>query len=124
MLDTLQQYRTEACFEVLWKDVEEMAVKCDLSLETTEKRQPTMNTRLCDYILTAPSGERRVNKDDRESFERHVYYPVLDSMVGELQRRFSKPNCQIMMEIQALSPQSASFLEKDTLFPFAKIFDF
>lgn len=122
LLDTLEQYRSEAYFEALWKEVEEMAVKCDLSLEKTEKRQPKMNTRLCDYIITAPSGERRVNKDDGESFKRHVYYPVLDSMAGELQRRFSKPNCKIMKGIQALHPQSVTFLQEEALFFLCKDF--
>ncbi|KAL2102076.1 hypothetical protein ACEWY4_003837 [Coilia grayii] len=123
LLLTLQQYRSDACFEDLWKEVEETAVKCDLSLEKAERRLPKINARLCDYILMAPSGERKVQKDDKESFKRHVYYPVLDSMMGELQRRFSDTNCCIMKGIQALSPQSTSFLEKEPLFAFANIFD-
>lgn len=82
-----------------------------------------MNTRLCDYMITASSGERRVNKDDGESFKRHVYNPVLDSMAGELQRRFSKPNCKIMKGIQALHPQSVTFLQEEDLLSFAKILD-
>ncbi|XP_061589448.1 zinc finger MYM-type protein 1-like [Cololabis saira] len=97
LLPTLQQYRSEACFEDVWKVVEETAVKCDLSFE--------------------PSN------DDKDSFKKNLYYPVLDSVIGELQRRFSEPNCLIMKGIQALSPQSASFLEKETLTAFAKIFD-
>ena len=121
--DTSQKYRSEAFFEVVWKEVEEMAVKCDLSLERTERRQPRMNRRLCDYIVTTSTGERRVDENDRENFKRRAFYPVLDSMTGELQRRFSKPNCTIMKGIQALHPQSIAFLQEEALFSFAKIFD-
>lgn len=122
LLDTLQQYRSEAFFEVVWKEVEEMVVKCDPSLERTERRQPKMNRWLCDYIVTTSTGERRVDENDRENFKRHAFYPVLDSMTGELQRRFSKPNCTIMKGIQALHPQSITFLQEEALFSFAKIF--
>nr|XP_054592247.1 zinc finger MYM-type protein 1 [Nothobranchius furzeri] len=122
LLATLQKYRSEAFFEVVWREVEEMAVKCDQSWEKT-KRQPKTNRRLHDYILTTSTGEHRVDKNDRENFKRHIFYPVLDSMTGELQRRFSKRNCTIMKGIQALHPQSITFLQEDALFSFAKFFD-
>ena len=116
LLDTLQQYRSEAFFEVVWKEVEKMAVKCDLSLERPERRQPEMNRLLCDYILTPSTGERGVDENDKENFKRHAFHPVLNSMTGELQKCFSKPNCTIMKGIRALHPQSITFLQEETLF--------
>lgn len=97
--------------------------KCDLSLKRTERRQPKMNRRLCHYILTTSTGECRVDENDRENFKRHAFYPVFDSMTGELQRHFFKPNCTIMKGIQAFHPQSITFFQEEALFSFAKIFD-
>lgn len=109
LLDTLQQYRSEAFFEVIWKEVEEMAVTFEVSLERIEKKLPKLTGRVYDYIITT-STERRVDRDHRESFQRHVFYPVLDSITAEQYRYFSKLNCKIMKGIQALHPQSSTFL--------------
>lgn len=121
LLDTLQHYRTDAFFNVVWTEIEKIAVNCDVTMEKADKRQSMRNTRLSGYLVTAPTGERRIDCD-KESFQKHVFYPVLDSMMGELKRRFSKPNCKIMKGIQALHPQSSTFLHED-LFAFAEIFD-
>ncbi len=123
LLDTLQHYRTDAFFEVLWAEVEKIAVNCDVTMEKAEKRQLVRNKRLGGYLFTTPTGECRIDHDDKESFQKHVFYPVLNSMMGELQRRFSKPNCKIMKGIQALHPQSSIFLHEEDLFAFAEIFD-
>lgn len=110
-------------FEVLWAEVEKIAVNCDVTMEKAEKRQSVRNRRLGAYLVTTPTGERRIDHDDKESFQKHVFYPVLNSMMVELQRRFSKPNCKIMKGIQALHPQSSIFLHEEDLFAFAEIFD-
>lgn len=123
LLDTLQHYRTDAFFEVLWSEVEKIAENCDVTMEKAEKRQSVRNRRLGGYLVTTPTGERRIDHDDKESFQKHVFYPILDSMMGELQRRFSKLNCKIMKGIQALHPQSSIFLREEDLFAFAEIFD-
>lgn len=39
LVDTLQQDRDDNFFEDMWKEVEEMAVKCHISFEKAEKRQ-------------------------------------------------------------------------------------
>lgn len=44
-------------------------------------------------------------------------------MVSELQRRFSKKNYKIMKDIQALYPNSTTFLDEKSLFFFAKAYD-
>lgn len=35
------------------------------------------------------------------SFRRTIFYPIVDTILGELDRRFSKDNCEIMRGIQA-----------------------
>uniref|UniRef100_A0A671K1Y8 HAT C-terminal dimerisation domain-containing protein n=1 Tax=Sinocyclocheilus anshuiensis TaxID=1608454 RepID=A0A671K1Y8_9TELE len=123
LLDTLQQYRDENFFEDMWKEVEEMAVKCQVSFEKVEKRQQVLSSRLCGSVFTSSTGARKENLGDKEAFKRHIFYPVIDSFMGELHRRFSKRNCAIMHGIQALHLKSSTFLQEEPLFSFAEIFD-
>uniref|UniRef100_A0A672SDU0 HAT C-terminal dimerisation domain-containing protein n=1 Tax=Sinocyclocheilus grahami TaxID=75366 RepID=A0A672SDU0_SINGR len=123
LLDTLQQYRDENFFEDMWKEVEEMVAKCQVSLEKVEKRQQVLSSKLCGSVITSSTGARRENLGDKEAFKRHIFYPVIDSFMGELHRRFSKRNCAIMHGIQALHTKSSTFLQEEPLFSFAEIFD-
>lgn len=43
-------------------------------------------------------------------------------MLTEINRRFSKPNCQVMRGIQALNPTNATFCDEAALLPFAAIY--
>lgn len=46
-----------------------------------------------------------------------VYYPVLDCILAEMDRRFSKENLELMKAIQACSPSSDNFLDVTCLIP-------
>uniref|UniRef100_A0A671X5W5 HAT C-terminal dimerisation domain-containing protein n=1 Tax=Sparus aurata TaxID=8175 RepID=A0A671X5W5_SPAAU len=92
LVQSFQDYRDESYFERLWKEVLNTAERCERSEQT------------------------------RDSFRTSIFYPVLDIMLSELKRRFSKPNCAIMMGIQALNPSSATFCQEEFLFSFASIY--
>uniref|UniRef100_A0A3B3T0S8 DUF4371 domain-containing protein n=1 Tax=Paramormyrops kingsleyae TaxID=1676925 RepID=A0A3B3T0S8_9TELE len=47
-----------------------------------------------------------------DMFRTSFFYPVIDSMLNELNRRFSNTNCELMRSIQSLSPQSDAFLKE------------
>ncbi len=53
---------------------------------------------------------------DMELFRSGIFFPILDCLSGEMQRRFSKSNCSIMQGIQALNPKSRNFLDEETIF--------
>lgn len=68
-------------------------------------------------------GQRRCKEGDMDKFRRRIFYPILDHVNGEMKRRFSKPNCEIMKGIQALNPKSKIFLQEETVFSFANIYE-
>ena len=45
---------------------------------------------------------------------------MLDSLTAELQRCFSKKNCEIMHGVQSLNPKSTTFLNEGPLFAFSQ----
>ena len=53
----------------------------------------------------------------------HIYYPVLDRMIGELNRRFSDESRYAMNGISACSPISKDFLDLDALKPMIRHYE-
>lgn len=51
--------------------------------------------------------------EDKDSFRHRLLYLILDFIMSEMDRRFSKPNCVIINGIQAYNPQSLTLLDKE-----------
>lgn len=111
LTDTFQDYRTENYFDELWKEVEELAEQC----KTHSKRHPRISSRFLDSLVMSTVGQR--NCDD-EGFPRSLFHQVIDCLISELKRRFSKKSCEIMQGVQSLNPKSATFLNEESLFAF------
>ena len=79
-------------------------------LDTTERRD----------VAGDDSTEENEEATTKHYYQAHVYNPVIDSWVGELRRRFSEENREIMNCIQACSPPSGkNFLSSEKLMPLA-----
>ena len=121
LTDTLQDY-SEGYFGELWKEVEEMAEHSKISVQTVCKRQPKTSLRFHDSTLSTV-GQKNCDQSDGESFQRAIFYQVLDSLTAELQRRFSKKNCEIMQGVQSLNQKSTTYMNEEPLFAFAPTFE-
>lgn len=120
--DTLVHYRDEAVFGELWAEVLDIAQQCNISTEMVSKWQWKTSSALCGSVVTSTIGQRN-SEQDKDSFRRSVFYPIMDTVNVELKRRFSKPNCEIMKGIQSLNPKINSFLEETPLFLFGNIYN-
>jgi hypothetical protein len=68
-------------------------------------------------------GQKHSDQSDGESFQRAVFYQLLDSLTAELQKHFSKKNCEIMQRVQSLNPKRTTFFNEEPLFAFAQTFE-
>ena len=109
-----QDYRDEYYFERLWKEVLNTAEKCNVETEAIPKRK-SKQSRMLDGC-TVMSSEGESSEQTRHFFHTSIFYPVLDIMLSGLKRQFSKPNCAIMIGIQALKPSSANFAKRRLYF--------
>jgi hypothetical protein len=57
------------------------------------KRPSKAPARLQDAVVLETTGQRQDVSEKRE-FRTQVYYPILDSIIGEMDRRFSGQNCE------------------------------
>jgi hypothetical protein len=64
----------------------------------------------------------RIAVDDKNAFRLHVYNPVMDSIIGELDKRFSDSNCLVMKGIQCLCPTDENFAQIACIKPFAEMY--
>ncbi len=119
LVQTFQDYRDESYFESLWKEVVNTAENCNVETEPIPKRKSKQSKMLDGHTVMSSVGER---SEQTGTLCTSIFYPVLDIMLSELKRRFSKPNSVIMMGIQAMNPSSASFCKEEALFSFASIY--
>ncbi|ROL52542.1 Zinc finger MYM-type protein 1 [Anabarilius grahami] len=121
--DTLQDLRSDSSFDEIWKDTVDTGKQCNVAVETVVKRPQKISSRLSGSIVESTVGQRRCKEGDMELFRSGIFFPILDCLSGEMQRRFSKSNCSIMQGIQALNPKSRNFLDEETIFSFARIYE-
>ncbi len=115
--DTLQNLRSDSSFDEIWKDTVDTGKQCNVAVETVVKRPQKMSSRLSGSIVESTVGQRRCKEGDMELFRSGIFFPILDCL------SFSKSSCSIMQGIQALNPKSRNFLDEETIFGFARIYE-
>ena len=121
--ETLLHYRCEASFDELWSEALDVCQKS--SIDTTQrnrKRYRQTSKALQDSFIPSTLGQHVV-PDSKHTFCVNVYYPVMDNMIGEIDRRFSNKNCNIMQGVQALNPSSTTFLREETVLLLGNAYD-
>ncbi|KAI7809869.1 hypothetical protein IRJ41_019839 [Triplophysa rosa] len=103
-----------ACVKKLCCD-EEFKLMLDTATPTSEslrpgpKRRCIESTRMDGYIVTGPTGGHRGDDDLETELQR--LYNTIDSVVGELKRRFSERSSQLASALAALNPEADNFLD-------------
>ena len=119
LVDTLESYREGSLFnDMIWDNTLTLTEQCNISVTHPPGRQVRPSSRLEGHYTLNPIVQRQVNTE-KESFRTGSFIPVIDVLLSEVRRRFSKENCIIMKGIQAMNPSSPTFCEKDVVFPFA-----
>lgn len=121
--ETLVQYRSEASFEEMWSEALDLCQRSYIDTTQQKPKRPRQTTKvLQDTVIHSTLGQHVV-PDSKHNFCVSVYYPVLDNMIGEIERRFSHTNCNIMQGVQALNPSSQTFLREEAVLLLAEAYD-
>ena len=124
--EEMKEYRKEEDqLDSLWQTIVDFAERCCIETpkqgEEISKRRSQAPLRLQDSVLTLGRVQQR-SESTKEAFRVNIFYPILDSIYAELERRFANVNCSIMRGIQGLNPKSAKFLCMSDLKPFAEAY--
>uniref|UniRef100_A0A667Y0C5 HAT C-terminal dimerisation domain-containing protein n=1 Tax=Myripristis murdjan TaxID=586833 RepID=A0A667Y0C5_9TELE len=108
---TLKSYKSnEKAHEIY----EKTKALCDnLEIHSTETHR-NKRKKMHDFVVETPCGTRPVLSNGDDLRER-VFFPVLDRMLEELQKRFSGVGEKILTGIQACHPASEHFLNEEAL---------
>lgn len=123
VLDSLHSFRSEQKWADIWSQAESLSTTNNISIgmPTRPRRVRRLPSRLTDSVVTEPTGSASAGTggtSDSEHCKVTLYYPVLDSMIGEMKRRFDGDNILMLKAMQAFLPSSEVFLRIQTLAPF------
>lgn len=121
LVHNLHIFRNEEHFDELWRTVIDVAQQCNIEIEPM-KRKTLLSQRLDQtHIHTSTLGRR--SEKNKDTFRTEIFYQTIDMMLNEIERRCSKPNCAVMLGIEALNPKSSTFCDEEALMPFAALYD-
>ena len=109
---SLLNYRTDEMWHKLYTYIERIAThNCiTISLPSSRRtRQPPKH--LSSSVILDTTGSRQpVSNTAFDEYKIKFYFPVLDSFLAEISRRFDFKNLMIMKAIQSCNPTSKFFL--------------
>ncbi len=112
IIDQITEIKSEEEFSKLFEQIREFCIRNDIDLyvKVRQRRKTTISTRFKDCLVTSTLGQREVIGSEGE-YRSRIFYPVIDSILVEMNDRFSKSNMEILRGISSLSPDSSTFLE-------------
>ena len=121
VIATLSDKRAEESWIDIQDRAADLCTKAGVSQDgTCEKRRTQPPRILQEFVVEAPVERTPVTTSDAQ--RTHLYYPVIDRLVGEMRRRFSTEAGGVLTGVSALSPKHASFLDKKCLQPMAQFY--
>ena len=91
--------------------IEDVAALHGIDLCIPEQHHKWQRPKRLEDSVTLESTGSRESLSTSQSLKHSIYYPVLDHILAELDRRFSKVNLEHMKVLQACVPSSSSFLD-------------
>ncbi|CAF3472113.1 unnamed protein product [Rotaria socialis] len=112
VINQINELRSEEEFSRLFGQITAFCVEnnIDLDVKVKQRRQRTISTRFKNCSVTSTIGQRE-EIDNDSKYRDFIFYPVIDSILVEMNDRFSKSNMEILRGISSLSPDSSTFLE-------------
>ncbi|CAM4819981.1 unnamed protein product [Rotaria magnacalcarata] len=116
VINQISELRNEEEFSKLYDQIIEFSGEnnIDLNNKMKERRARKTSTRFNNCLITCTIGQRE-EINNKNKYRIFVFYPVIDSILIEINDRFSKTNMDILRSVSSLSPDSSKFLEIDEL---------
>ncbi|CAF5104178.1 unnamed protein product, partial [Rotaria magnacalcarata] len=116
VINQISELRNEEEFSKLYDQIVEFSGEnnIDLNNKMKERRARKTSTRFNNCLITCTIGQRE-EINNKNKYRIFVFYPVIDSILIEINDRFSKTNMDILRSVSSLSPDSSKFLEIDEL---------
>ena len=117
--------RNEATFSKLFNQVVDFGKKHQINLDqsTRSRRKTSIPTRFKDSIIIMTTGGQRDRGNEQSfisnesRFRDELFYPLIDSILIELNDRFGSENILLLSSIEGAHPSNEHFLDVEHLKP-------
>ena len=126
----LKEFRNEEKLAEFVEKAKEKAVSCGIheEFDAQRKRKRSVPTRLADgqtvidaaFSHSIPTQNQEENTVAIDVFRREFYFPFLDLLLSELQKRFSSEACEVMVQLSAFNPYKWNNDSRDKLTKYAQ----
>ena len=126
----LKEFRNEEKLAEFVEKAKEKAVSCGIheEFDAQRKRKRSVPTRLADgqtvvdaaFSHSIPTQNQEENTVAIDVFRREFYFPFLDLLLSELQKRFSSEACEVMVQLCAFNPYKWNNDSRDKLTKYAQ----
>jgi len=102
----------------LWDDAVTLCEQCGIEWSLCDEadpvaaRPPTRKRKASSMLKDShvmATVVRRPDSSSKQGFKVIIYYPVMDCLLAELERRFASDTCDVLKAMQALNPSSENF---------------
>ncbi|XP_063765900.1 zinc finger MYM-type protein 1-like [Eleginops maclovinus] len=108
VVDTLNDKRNAETWTEIWECASDMCETVGIDMQRPQ-----------DFVVNSQTGSKEP-LETSEDYQNHCYFPVINRLISELDRRFSSDSCHVLKGATALNPKHETFLDKDTLLPMAE----
>lgn len=120
---TSEEYpNEEVCPNDLGHTVIKTCDKSEISTEFKQKSGTQTSGRLNDGGVISILGHKS-KVDSKEIFSKNVFLPIINAMIGKMEKCFSKFSCSLIERIQALNLSSSNFLKEEVVLFFVEAYD-
>lgn len=98
-------------------------VKCErvgIDMQRQQAKRKIIQPSHLQQFHVSSSHTRKKILQTPEHYKIHCFFPVLDRLISELNRRFSADSCHVMKGVAAINPKHKTFLHQDALQPMAR----
>ena len=109
---TIIDLRNETVWKNIWQESVKLAEKHDVDISPLRPRRTRrLPSQLSDSSVEGPPP---VESTPVSEFRSQIFYATIDTLLEEMNQRFDELNLTLLKSMQALVPNSSSFLHFDT----------
>lgn len=126
-IDTFNSMRCNSSWELLWLEVTALFDKIEHKrgllrsvVPSRPARQRNLPACLQSSVVMAGTGSqssRAIRGSSDHAYKVDLYFPTLDSIHSEMNKRFHERNIALMKAVDSLNPKSTVFLQYEPLLP-------
>lgn len=103
VIDQITEISSEEEFSKIFEQISEFCIRnyIHLNAKVRQRRKTTIATRFKDCLVTGTLGQREVIGSEGE-YRSRIFYPVIDSILVQMNDHFLKSNVEILCSICSL----------------------